>query len=290
MGILVGTDDGSTAVGTAAPEGPPGPVTALALDGKDLWASNGVEVWRSDDSLATVEGLRANCLLPVDGGLLIGTSDARLVRLADGRLGPVPGFDEAEGRDRWYTPWGGPPDTRSMSRGSDGTIYANVHVGGILRSADGELWEPTGIDIDADVHQVLAHPQAHGVVLAATAFGLAMSEDGGNTWTTYDDGLHAHYSRAVAVAGDTILVTASTGPFGGPAAVYRFRGDGPFERCTEGLPEWFDGNIDTHCLDASGSDVALGTADGRVFASEDAGETWELAAEGLAPVRCLLLA
>ena len=56
-----------------------------------------------------------------------------------------------EGRDRWYTPWGGPPDTRSMTS-ADGKVYANVHVGGVVRSADaGRTWQPTALDIDADV-------------------------------------------------------------------------------------------------------------------------------------------
>jgi hypothetical protein len=46
----------------------------------------------------------------------------------------------------------------------DDDLYANVHVGGILRTADGgETWTPT-IDIDADVHHVTT---AEGIVLAA---------------------------------------------------------------------------------------------------------------------------
>ena len=124
----------------------------------------------------------------------------------------------------------------------------NVHVGGILHTDDyGRTWNPT-IDIDADVHQVAT---AEGVVLAACAGGLATSVDRGSTWTMRNEGLEATYSRAVVVCGDTVLVSASNGPRGGQAAVYR--GDlasGPFERCTAGLPGWFDDNIDTYRLDA----------------------------------------
>ena len=43
-------------------------------------------------------------------------------------------------------------------------------------------------------------------------------------------------------------------------------------------------------LDARGPTVAFGTAAGEVFASEDAGVTWERVADGLPPVRCVLLA
>jgi hypothetical protein len=42
-------------------------------------------------------------------------------------------------------------------------------------------------------------------------------------------------------------------------------------------------------VDASGPAVAFGTAAGEVFASADAGVTWERVAAGLAPVRCVLL-
>jgi hypothetical protein len=226
-----------------------------------------------------------------DQGLLVGTAEAHLLRLEEGSMERVEEFDRVEGRDGWYTPWGGPPDTRSIARGVDGTTYANVHVGGIVRSTDWRTWEPT-IEVDADVHQVIAHPDRAELVLAASARGLERSEDGGKAWSTHADGLHGHYSRAVAVAGDTLLITSSTGPFTERAAVYRgsLDGDGPFERCADGLPESFPSNIDSHCLAASGGTTVFGTDRGEVYRSEDAGETWERIADGLPPVRCVLIA
>ena len=43
-----------------------------------------------------------------------------------------------------------------------------------------------------------------------------------------------------------------------PRPVYRraIDGTGQFERCTDGLPEWFDDNVDTFCLAASGGSAA----------------------------------
>src|SRR6185503_2199998 len=100
-----------------------------------------------------------------------------------GDLVPIQSFDDVEGRDDWFTPWGGPPDTRSMSEWDD-DVYVNVHVGGIVRTDDGgETWMPT-IDIEADVHQVTT---AEGVVLAASAGGLATSADRGGTWNHRTD-------------------------------------------------------------------------------------------------------
>src|SRR5436190_1998313 len=113
-------------------------------------------------------------------------------------------------------------------------------------------WAPT-VDIERDVHQVLAHPTRAEVVMVAAADGFGLSRDGGDSWHFATAGLHAHYLRAVAMAGDHVLVSASTGFRGRRSAIYRKRLDGGrrFERCSEGLPPWFDDNVDTGCLAAA---------------------------------------
>jgi photosystem II stability/assembly factor-like uncharacterized protein len=165
----------------------------------------------------------------------------------------------------------------------------NVHVGGILRTDDaGASWRTT-IEIEADVHQVAT---AEGRVLAATAGGLAVSTDRGTTWTRRAVGLDERYARSVVVCGDQVLLSASRGPRGGRAAIYRAPlGEGPFERCRAGLPEWFDGNIDTGCLDAlnDGAFAVFGTEQGSLFGSDDGGRTWRSLAGGLPTVRGVLI-
>ncbi|CAN5336398.1 hypothetical protein BH20ACT24_BH20ACT24_15910 [soil metagenome] len=269
-------------------------VTAIAIEGATRWAIvRGRDLRRSADggaweTVATLHDLRANCLLPTSSGVLVGTSEARLMRHAGGALEVVEGFGRVAHRDDWYTPWGGPPDVRTLAA-NPSTLFANVHVGGIPRSRDGgDTWEPT-VDIDADVHQVLTHD---GWVLAAAARGLLTSEDDGESWLlAAAEGLHGSYCRAVAVAGDTVLLSASTGPFSKQAAVYRraLGADGGFERCRNGLPEWFGENIDTACVAATEKAAAVGTSDGSVFLSEDRGDTWRAVATGLPSVTCLAL-
>jgi hypothetical protein len=268
------------------------PMTAVVRDGPQLWAIvDRAEVWHAPEDewrhVATLEGMEATCIAMTDA-IHVGSSGARLFRLSGSTLQPVSAFDAVEGRDRWYTPWGGPPDTRSISEwGED--VYVNVHVGGVLHTSDhGQTWNPT-IDVDADVHQVAT---AENLVLAAGSRGLSASTDKGVTWSLRADGLEAPYARAVVVCGDRVLLSASDGPGGGHAGVYRAGlASGRFERCRAGLPEWFNDNIDTYCLDAlnDGSYAAFGTSDGRVYGSDNGGATWVELVKGLPPVDHLLL-
>ena len=131
---------------------------------------------------------------------------------------------------------------------------------------------------------------SRGHFFAAAAEGLWISTDGGGSWTTETEGLHARYCRAVAVTGETVFVSASTGPGGRRAALYRREpGGGRLERCRDGLPEWFGDNLDTHCLAVSGPVVVLGTENGVVHASADGGRTFSVLAKGLPPVRAVVL-
>jgi photosystem II stability/assembly factor-like uncharacterized protein len=266
------------------------------LDGSTLWQRLAM-IWTER---AAVDGPPATCVAATAQGPLVGTKQAHLARLTDTGLRRVEAFERVESRAAWYTPWGDPADVRSIAVAADGAIHVNVHVGGVLRSRDGGAsWTPT-VDIEADVHQVLAGPDAWppgasahpAVVLAASAEGLGVSRDGGDSWQFATAGLHAQYLRAVTVAGDHVLVSASAGFEGRRAAIYRRRLDGGtcFERCSEGLPRWFDDNVDTACLAAAGPLVVFGTSDGRVFRSRDVGQHWELALKGLPPVACVALA
>ena len=306
MRLLIGTREGLQD-GEGATLGLGGrAIRALAGRPDDAWmVVDGREVWRVKGrrltpaaAAGTMGDPALTCVLPTRAGVLVGTEGAYLRRLdGDTRLGnealaPVAGFDQAEGREHWFTPWGGPPATRSMVRGEDGALYANVHVGGVLRSDDdGESWQATALDIRADAHQVIAPSGHDGLLLAATARGLAVSRDRGDSWELDARGLHATYARAVALSGSTILLSVARGPGGQDAALYQRSLDGgePFVRCREGLPDRFDGNIDTHTLVADGPAAAFAGPDGAIYCSDDGGRTWERTLNGLPRVFALLV-
>jgi hypothetical protein len=316
--FVVGTSDGVRSV-----DG-----TLVELAGHDIvaiagpWAlargqgSRTTTLFREATPLATVpDGEVGRCLAIAEppAGVLVGSSSAHLYRLDPdaGQLVLVDGFDALPDRSTWYTPWGGPADVRSMAVTPSGTVLANVHVGGVARSADGgRSWAAT-IDIDADVHQVATAED--GTVVAAAAVGLCLSHDDGRTWAVETDGLHATYCRAVTVAGDVVVISASTGPRGSHAGLYRRPLAGPspvrLERCVDGLPRWFDGNVDTFWLAtdagyaapgrgtpdgaAAGASatpapaVVCGGPDGTVYLSHDTGLSWTVVGTGLPGIRCV---
>jgi hypothetical protein len=234
-----------------------------------------------------------SCCAPAGDAIYVGTDDARVLRVRiDGELEELPGLESVAGRDRWYAGSAvidgrriGPPlGIRSIAATVDaGALLANVHVGGIPRSTDeGATWQPT-IDIDADVHEVRAHPTDRDLVIAAAAIGLCISRDAGATWDIERDGLHASYCSAVAFLGDDILVSASSDHFAADGAVYRrpINRRQPLVPAGGGLPRWMDGIVETRGIGTDGAAAAIVDRGGNLYVSADAGRTWQQRACGL---------
>ena len=297
--LLVGTQDGLFTIG---PEGRDHTLNGRAVsnlipgDDGGWWAIfDRRAVARSADAIEWHEvveltGDEAASIAVHDGALWIGSFPPHIYRWDGERLERSEAFETVDGRSSWFTPWGGPPEVRSLAVQPDGTVFANVHVGGVPRSSDGGAsWQPT-IEVRADVHQVLVHPDDPQLILAASARGLGTSRDGGDSWGVHRRGVHGSYMRAVAVSGMTAFVTSSTGSSSNArSAIYRFDLDAPgeFEKIGDGLPGWSSGNIDTFCLTATGDSVAFGTRDGEVYAADVNELRWTLLADDLPPVLCV---
>jgi len=219
--------------------------------------------------------------------IYVGTEDARMLRLShdSGLLDNIDSFDSVPGRDTWFAGSAiingqrlGPPlGIRSVAANSNGSVlFANVHVGGIPRSLDGgRTWQPT-IDINSDVHEVRAHEQNPDIVAAASAIGLCLSRDAGETWTIERNGLHASNCSAVAFSGDDILVSASTDHFATQGRIYRrpIKSDGEILPVEDGLPVWTNGIADTGCIATNGSTVAIVDKAGTLYLSTHFGRAW----------------
>ena len=284
MNLRIATAAGLVDPGSGAPADGPVRVFGDALivgDHRLFW--HGDAGWYE---IGQAPGLR--CAVDAPGGLVVGTEGAHLLRLGPTGLTRIDAFETMPGRDDWYTPWGGPPEVRSLACTADNVLLANVHVGGIARSDDsGRTWTPT-IDIHFDVHQVRSIWGRGDLVVAAAAVGLCISRDGGVTWRVRAEGLDHTYCRAVAVPDEAILVSASEGPRGQAggdlpdvdprrhAVRARHRLDG---RATSTPPR----------STASATQAAFGTASGEVWQSSDSGATWARTHHGLAPVTSLSL-
>jgi hypothetical protein len=301
MSVLVATSDGyhvftssgqhhtalpSHSVDALAP-GPDGTWVAI-VDRREVWQHAADGTWSplatADVDLASVHTHR--------GVVHAGTYDARLLRLRDGALAPVPGFDDAPGRDEWH-PVGVSLHVRSMTSTADeGAFLANVHVGGILRSTDGgDTWAPT-IRVDDDVHEVRAHPTNPSVVMAAASVGLCTSADGGATWATETGGLTDTYARAVAFTDDAVLVSVSDGPFTERSMVFaRPATGGELAPVEGGLPAGgLARNVDTACLATGRGQAALADGAGDVWASAQGVGAWKRLAESLGHVHAVAIA
>jgi hypothetical protein len=271
---------------------------ALAIvDGNTLCRRSAAGRWTA---LTTVEVDLACCVATRDG-IYLGTDTAQVLRLdGDQNLTVLTGLERVPGRETWTAGRAlvngqllGPPlGVRSISAAPDGTLLANVHVGGIPRSTNaGADWQPT-IAVESDVHQVLAHPSRLEIAIAAAAAGLCTSRDGGATWQIQHEGLHARYCSAVAFVGDEIWVAASEHHFAAQGRIYRRPIDEevPLRPVLDDLPEWTDGIVDTHGIGVNGARVAFADRAGNLYVSSDFGLSWSRAAQHLpAPSSVLVI-
>jgi len=240
------------------------------------------QLWDVDEDgaapFAVFDEGEARCVLANGDDVLVGSHPAALHRREGEGWARLDGFDRAPGRDRWTTPRGGAAAVRTIDVDDDDTLWVNVHVGGILRSTDGgATWTPT-IDQDVDVHQVFAVPGRAGTIVAACgAGGLAMSSDRGLSWSMSKAGLSSTYCRAVAVAADTVLLSAQAGPGGGETTLYRRPlddADAPFTPCAGGLPDGLPGSINTNLVATWDEQAAVVLPSGDLYTSRDAGYAW----------------
>lgn len=234
-------------------------------------------------SLATGIEEPIECLLILDEDplrFLVGVEAPHVYAVAEDGTERQDSFDALECRGDWYTPWGGPASVRSMARTRDGWVYADIHVGSIMRSPDrGRSWEPVTPDLHQDVHQVATSPLQDDRVYANTAHAVFLSDDRGESWQHRSDGFPYYYGRAIAVhpeEPDCLLASVSTGPHG-DAQGQLFRTDNAgrdWSHVTDGFPDTTAGNIDTFHIGFTPNGSAWSVADNVLYGSRDRGRTW----------------
>ncbi len=178
-------------------------------------------------------------------------------------------------------------------------VLVGIELGGLMYTDDrGDTWTDHRPGAQRDVHSLAWHPETPKRAYEAGGGGAAWSSDGGLTWEPADAGRDRHYTWAVAVDPldpDCWYVSASRGPRQAhrnghaEAFIYRWRGAGPWEALGGGLPQPLDAM--PYALLALRERLFAGLADGRLYLSEDTGDTWrELALIGDPVTRIVALA
>jgi photosystem II stability/assembly factor-like uncharacterized protein len=158
--------------------------------------------------------------------------------------------------------------------GSDGTLWSACG-NGVLRSTDrGATWRvTTGWEV-TEVLKVKVDPRSARRVAAATAYGMIVTADGGETWQTTTTGMEQTFcSDALWLPGRREVLLAATE-------------DGVY-RSVSGGKNWTRSGLTgkgVRVLTGGTGDKEIwaGTEDDGVFRSKDGGATWQPRGGGLA--------
>jgi len=235
---------------------------------------------------------RVECadILP-DGSVWIGTEGPHIYRYAGGTVSKADAFDKFDGRDDFYTPWGGPASVRSFAHTANGQVYADIHVCSIIRSADsGQSWEAVTPDLHEDVHQVVTHSGEPDAVYANTADAVFVSPDRGASWHHRADGQPYRYGRAIAIHPedpDAMIVSVSRGPHGdADGRLYRTPDRGrSWSHIVSGFPESTTTNIDTFQVAFTPDGRTWASVERSLYVSEDKGEHWSTQTQFSDPIK-----
>jgi len=228
------------------------------------WATVPALAERSVNSLVFEEDGRV--LAGTDQGLALSEDGGQTWRIAGEELGAVMGVCVV-------------PD------GVDAVLLAGLPAEGVARSADrGISWEAgneglaTSLAVGLSLSPAFVSDQT--LYLADSGTGIHVSQDGGQTWTTWNDGLDGvtvYQVASVPEAGGGQRVFAAT-----EAGLYvRTAGDGAWRAALEGQAIEAMGVAGPHPPAPSpasrrgGVDVLVGVAGGEIMASGDRGESWQ---------------
>lgn len=232
-----------------------------------------------------------------------GAEDAALFRSSDGgrTWQELPGLRGAKGA-LWQPGAGGMClHTILLDPAHPGRIFIAISAAGTFRSDDnGQTWRPInrGLksqyelpDPDAEVghcvHRIAMHSSRPEVLFMQKHWDVMRSDDGGENWREVSGNLpsdfgfpidvHAHEPETIYVV--PIKSDSEHFPPEGKLRVYRSRtGGNEWEALTKGLPQgdcYVNVLRDAMAVDAlDPCGIYFGTTGGQVYASANAGDTW----------------
>ncbi len=231
--------------------------------------------------------ITAIAVSPADGAVYAGTEPSSLFVSRDGGVSwrELEGLKNLPSAPTWSfppRPWTSHVRAIATHHSDPGLVVAGIELGGVVRSADGgESWQDQRPGAHADCHSLLAHPAAPRLLYEAAGGGFAESEDFGNGWCRFEEGLSRRYVWGLAADYEDpglVYVSAAHGPGRAhgsgfsDAAIYRRRDGGRWEALLEGLSEF------PYALAADPETPGIlyaGLGDGTILRGTEAGERWE---------------
>ncbi len=242
-----------------------------------------------------------------------GVEDAALFRSTDGAHSwqELPGLRGHGTGSRWQPGAGGMClHTVILDPSDPERIYIAISAAGAFRTDDGgKTWKPINrglrsqyipdptAEVGHCVHHVAMHPARPGVLFMQKHWDVMRSDDAGDSWREVSGNLptdfgfvidvHAHEPETIYVV--PIKSDSEHYPPEGKLRVYRSRAGGnEWEPLTKGLPQsncYVNVLRDAMAVDRLDScGIYFGTTGGQVYASVDAGDTWNPIVRDLPPV------
>jgi photosystem II stability/assembly factor-like uncharacterized protein len=270
----------------------PGQAYLAAYESGVYRTDDGGNTWRHLTSYPT-DYAHSVLAHPAEGStVFVGSEPAAIFRSSDGgeNWEECEGFRQVPESDRWYFH----AETRDshvrdlrMAPEDPNTIFAGIEVGGMVRSKDGGAnWEQLEGTND-DIHFVNLSLAMPGRVYIATAQAPYRSDDGGQNWEIINDGLERRYTLHISAApddADLVLVTVSTSAGRNNPQFYRSTDAGDHWQlvgsvgCDDDMVVAIDWDPNNHHR------VYAGTDSGKIYCSDDRGETWQALAASLPPL------
>jgi len=232
-----------------------------------------------------------------------GVEDAALFRSADGGMTwqELPGLRQHDTGGIWQPGAGGLClHTIILDPTDPNRIVIAISAAGAFRTDDGgQTWKPINQGLRSEyipdpnalvghcVHHIAAHPSRPNVLFMQKHWDVMRSDDAGDNWHEVSGNLpsdfgfvvdvHAHEPETIYVV--PIKSDSEHYPPEGKLRVYRSRSGGnEWEALTKGLPQsncYVNVLRDAMAVDKLDScGVYFGTTGGQVYASADAGDTW----------------
>jgi photosystem II stability/assembly factor-like uncharacterized protein len=194
-------------------------------------------------------------------------------------------------------------------------MHIAISTGGVYRTDDGGgSWQPRNVGVRAQflppesrypefgqcVHKIVSHPSDPNRLFLQNHWGLYRSDDGADSWTDIANGVPSDFGFALEAdpnePNTAYIIPLESDEFRcTPEAklrVYRTKNAGEsWEPLSDGLPQ--EDAFETVLRDGMSTDgmnptgLYFGTRNGKLFGTNDGGDSWQQIAMGLPPIVCV---